>query len=424
METIKITGEEINEQQIKENLYSWLRSYPVPLRKVLLLPPDITRAHSMAGLITRLIYEFLAPDCQVDIMPALGTHLPMSTDEKRKMFGPDIPLDCFHVHDWRNDIVKIGQIPGAYVAEVSGNRLDFAIDVEINRRLLDKSYDLVLSIGQVVPHEVVGMANYSKNTLVGCGGKEIIDKSHFLGAVCGMEALMGRDHTPVRKVFDYAETHFLKDIPLAYILTVTTTKEEKTKLNGLFIGRERQIFEAAVAESQKRNLDLLDEPLKKVIVYLDPNEFKSTWVGNKAIYRTRMAMADEGDLYIIAPGLRQFGEDKVFDQLIRKYGYIGTPRILELVQTEADLQNNLSAAAHLIHGSSEGRFRITYAPGHLSKAEIEGVNFNYLPLEEAQERFDYTKLHDGFNRLKDGEEVFFISNPALGLWALKENFNR
>lgn len=424
METIKITGEDIGAQQIKDALYSWLRGYPVPLRKVLLLPPDYTRAHSMAGLITRLVYEFLAPDCQVDIMPALGTHAPMSTDEKRKMFGPEIPLDCFHVHDWRNDIVKIGQIPGAYVAEVSGKRLDFAIDVEVNRRLLDKSYDLILSIGQVVPHEVVGMANYSKNTLVGCGGKEIIDKSHFLGAVCGMEDLMGRDHTPVRKVFDYAETHFLKDLPLAYILTVTTTKEEKTKLNGLFIGRERQVFEAAVAESQKRNLDLLDEPLKKVVVYLDPAEFKSTWVGNKAIYRTRMAMADGGDLYIIAPGLRQFGEDKVFDQLIRKYGYIGTPRVLALVQTEADLRNNLSAAAHLIHGSSEGRFRITYSPGHLSQAEIEGVNFNYLALEEAQERFDYTKLRDGFNRLKNGEEVFFISNPALGLWALKENFGR
>lgn len=422
MEAIKITGEDITEQQIKESLYSWLRSYPVPLRKVLLLPPDYTRAHSLAGLITRLIYTFLTPTCQVDIMPALGTHEPMSTDQKRKMFGPEIPLDCFHVHDWRNDIVKIGQIPGSLVAEVSGGRLDFAIDVEINRRLLDRSYDLILSIGQVVPHEVVGMANYTKNILVGCGGKTIIDKSHFLGAVCGMEALMGRDHSPVRQIFDYAETHFLQEIPLAYILTVTTTQQEQTKLNGLFIGRERHVFEAAVAESQKRNLDLLDEPLKKVVVYLDPHEFKSTWLGNKAIYRTRMAMADGGELYIIAPGLRHFGEDKVFDRIIRKYGYIGTPRILELVRTEADLQDNLSAAAHLIHGSSEGRFRITYAPGHVSKEEIEGVNFNYLPLAEAEERFDYMKLRDGFNRLPNGEEVFFISNPALGLWALKKNF--
>lgn len=355
-------------------------------------------------------------------MPALGTHVAMSPEQREAMFGPEIPDQCYLVHDWRNEVVRIGEVPADFVSEVSGGLVSYPIGVEINRRLLDKSYDLIISVGQVVPHEVVGMANYSKNIFVGCGGVDIINKSHFLGAAYGMERMMGRDNTPVRKVFDYAEEHFLKEIPLQYILTVTTTQGTETTINGLFMGRNRRIFEEAVKESQKQNLDLLDKPLTKVVVYLEPGEFKSTWLGNKAIYRTRMAIADDGELLILAPGLKQFGEDQTIDVLIRKYGYVGSKRVLELVEKEEDLKNNLSAAAHLIHGSSEGRFKITYAPGHLSKEEIEQVNFAYLSLDEALAKYNPDQLKDGFNTLDNGEEIFYISNPALGLWALKENF--
>ena len=422
MPEIVLTSEQIDERTVEQELHKWLGSFTTPLRKVLLLPPDITRFHSKAGLITNLLYQALAPQAKVEIMPALGTHMAMSAEERAAMFGTEIPAECFLVHDWRNDVVKIGEVPAAYVAEVSGGLVSYPIGVEVNRRLMDPSYDLIVSIGQVVPHEVVGMANYSKNIFVGCGGQDIINKSHFLGAAYGMEKMMGRDDTPVRKVFDYAEEHFLATIPLQYILTVTTTKGDVTRINGLFIGRDRSLFTAAVRESQRRNLDLLDQPLKKVVVYLDPGEFKTTWLGNKAVYRTRMAIADGGELLILAPGLRQFGEDPQIDLLIRKYGYVGSKRILALVEEHEDLKNNLSAAAHLIHGSSEGRFRITYAPGQVSREEIEQVNFDYLPLNEALDKYDPSKLQDGFNTLANGEEVFYISNPALGLWALKENF--
>jgi hypothetical protein len=273
-----------------------------------------------------------------------------------------------------------------------------------------------------VPHEVVGMANYNKNLFVGCGGKDIINRSHFLGAAYGMERMMGRGDTPVRKVFNYAEQHFLSQLPLQYILTVTTTSGETTRINGLFIGRSPELFESAVKLSQTKNLDLLDRPLNKVVVYLDPEEFKSTWLGNKAVYRTRMAIADGGELIILGGGVRQFGEDAGIDGLIRKYGYVGSNRILQLADREADLQNNLSAAAHLIHGSSEGRFTITYAAGGLTSSEVAQANFEYLPYEKAIHRYNPTRLKDGPNTLPDGEEIFYISNPALGLWALKENF--
>jgi nickel-dependent lactate racemase len=421
MKEIRLVSDDIGREQVEAALGAWLSQYPRRLRKVLLLPPDFTRGHSQAGLIVQILYRMLAPKTQVDIMPALGTHVPLSRDERLEMFGPDIPEKRFLVHNWRTDVVKIGEVPASYVAEVSEGLVDYAVDVEVNSRLLDPGYDAIMSIGQVVPHEVVGMANYTKNVLVGCGGKSMIDKTHFLGAVYGMERLMGRDHSPVRRLFDYAEEHFLHSLPLQYILTVTTAERGRPTIKGLFAGRDRSLFEEAVRLSRKHNFDLLDKPLRKVVVYLDPSHFKSTWLGNKAIYRTRMAIADRGELIIIAPGVRQFGEDQLVDGLIRKYGYSGTPRILEMVRQNEDLRGSLSAAAHLIHGSSEGRFDIVYAPGHLTRTEIEGVGFGYMPLDEAIARFNPDALHDGYNTV-GGEEIFYVSNPSLGLWSIAERF--
>lgn len=422
MKEVRIVGEDITRKEIEEALTTWLESFGHKPGKVLLLPPDYTRSLSQAGLITEILYEKLSPDTQVDIMPALGTHVPVSDEERLKMFSPDIPKERFIVHNWRDDVEEIGTIPDSYVREISQGLVDFSISVQVNKRLFDRSYDLIISIGQVVPHEVVGMANYTKNILVGCGGKEIIDKSHFLGAVYGLENLMGKDHSPVRKAFDYAEANFLQDIPLQYILTVTTTDDEETKVRGLWAGRHRESFEEAVVLSQELNFTLLDEPLETVVVYLDPEHYKSTWLGNKAVYRTRMAIADDGELIITAPGVKQFGEDKAIDALIRKYGYSGTPRILELTNKEDDLKDNLSAAAHLIHGSSEGRFRITYAPGHLTREEIERVNFEYMSLSQAVKLYEPDTLREGYNTV-DGKEVFFIGNPGKGLWALRSRFS-
>lgn len=412
----------ITDRELNDLLAQSVAALKPGLKKVLLLPPDFTRMHSGAGKITAIYYNMLKDTCQVEIMPALGTHDPMTVEECREFFGPDVPLENIVAHNWRTDIVKIGEVPGEFVKSVSDGLIDYPINAEVNKRLIDPSYDLIISIGQIVPHEVVGMANYNKNIFVGCGGKDMINKSHMLGAVYGMEKVMGRDHSPVRKVFDYAEEHFLKDIPLMYVLTVTTVNQGVVSLEGLFIGRNRRLLEEAILLSQKKNLTFVDQQLKKVVVYLDEREFKSTWLGNKAIYRTRMAIADGGELIILAPGVKKFGEDEGIDQLIRKYGYVGRDRILELYKTNADLQDNLSAAAHLIHGSSDGRFSITYAVDKLTQAEVESVNFKYMPLKEAYALYNPEQLQDGFNKLPGGEEIFYISNPALGLWADKSKF--
>ncbi len=382
-------------------------------RKALILPPDHTRLYSGGGMITNMLWHKLKDRCEVDIMPALGTHAPMTKDEWEEFFG-DVPFEKMTIHNWRTDVVRVGEVPAEFVKEVSEGVMDEPVPVEINRRLLDTSYDLIISVGQVVPHEVVGMANYSKNIFVGCGGSGMINASHSLGAFYGMERIMGRDFSPVRKVFDYAERNFIAGLPIVYVLTVCAGGG-KTDIRGLYIGRDRKLFEHAVAQSQKINLDRLQKPVKTAVVMLDAGEFRSTWLGNKAIYRLRMAMAQGGRLIIIAPGVRRFGEDGENDRLIRKYGYCGREKVLELVKTESELRANLSAAAHLIHGSADGRFRVVYCAGGLTRAEVESAGFEYMPPEEAARKYRVDSLRDGWNEV-DGEEIFYVSNPALGLW--------
>jgi nickel-dependent lactate racemase len=389
-----------------------------PKRRVLAIPPDATRAHSQAGLLTQFAYAYYG-DALTDILPAIGTHVPMDDAQIARMF-PGVPADRFRVHDWRNGTVTLGEVPAAFVRQVSGGAVDYAWPVQVDRLLVEGGFDLILSIGQVVPHEVVGMANYNKNIFVGTGGPDGINKSHFLGAVYGMERMMGRADTPVRRVLDYASTHCAADLPIVYAHTVIgRAADGSLKVRGLFIGDDRACFEKAAALSLQVNVARLDAPLDKVVVYLDPDEYKSTWLGNKSIYRTRMALADGGELIVLAPGVKEFGEDPEIDRLIRRYGYIGTPAVLEAVKRHDELRANLSAAAHLIHGSSEGRFTITYCPGRLTRAEMESVNFRYAEPETMRQRYDPTRLTDGWNTLPDGERVFFVSNPGLGLWAYR-----
>jgi nickel-dependent lactate racemase len=412
----------INSNELEYGLYSALIKIG-PRKKILVIPPDFTRYHSRAGDITALIYNYYREYLK-DILPALGTHAPMTSFELSEMYK-GVPEGLFRVHDWRHDVITVGTVPGKFISEITDGALDYSWPAQLNKLVFNGGHDLILSVGQVVPHEVVGMASYNKNLFVGTGGQEGINKSHFVGAVYGMERMMGKTDTPVRKMLDYASANFITHLPVVYVHTVIGRDETgKLVIRGLYIGDDENVFSLAADLSLKVNFSVLEKPLKKVVVYLDPAEYKSTWLGNKSIYRTRMAMADSGELIVLAPGLKEFGEDKEIDRLIRKYGYRGTPATLKLTKENDELLNNLSAAAHLIHGSSEGRFSITYCPGHLTQEEIESVNFKYADLKEIIKKYDPDSLKDGFNRLADGEEIYYISNPAIGLWTSKERITR
>jgi nickel-dependent lactate racemase len=414
------TDARIGRNEMKEAVHSVLRSLG-PKSRVLAIPPDFTRVHSQAGPLTEFCWEYYGGRL-TDVLPAIGTHYPMTEEERKSMFGA-VPKNLFRVHDWRNGLATLGEVPAAFVRTVSEGSVEYPVPIQVDRLIADGGFDLILSIGQVVPHEVIGMANYNKNIFVGTGGAAGINKTHFLGAAYGMERIMGRADTPVRRVLNYGSENFARHLPIVYILTVIG-KDATGDLvvRGLYVGDDIDCFNQAAALSLLVNFQLLDAPLKKVVVYLDPAEFKSTWLGNKAIYRTRMAIADGGELIILAPGLAQFGEDSGIDALIRKFGYVGTPNVLKHVAKSPELAGSLGAAAHLIHGSTEGRFSVTYCPGHLSEKEIRSVNFGYADLGGMLERYSPDRLRDGMNTLADGESIFYISNPALGLWAYKERF--
>jgi len=405
---------DLTPQQLQELLVEALDRLE-PRSRVLAVPPDQSREHSRAGELTRYAWQYYGDRLKA-VLPALGTHTAMRPDQLAHMFG-NVPQHLFCVHNWRTDVETLGEVPAEFIREQSEGKLNYAWPAQVNRLVSRAGFDLILSIGQVVPHEVIGMANYTKNILVGTGGREGINRSHYLGAVYGMERIMGRAENPVRAVLNYASDHFLYHLPIVYVLTVVARRADgELAVRGLFIGDDSECFHLAAELSLKVNFETLDEPIRKAVVYLNPREFHSTWIGNKAVYRTRMALADGADLIILAPGVREFGEDKTIDALIRKHGYRGTPATLAAVAADADLASELSAAAHLIHASSEGRFNITWCPGHLTREEVESVGFRYGDINEMLERYSPDKLAHGYNFV-DGEEVFFIANPGLGLWA-------
>lgn len=389
-------------------------------RRVLLLPPDITRAHSGAGWLTERFYQRLCGEAELHVIPTLGQHVPHTPDENRRMFG-SIPEKCIHAHDWRGGCIRLGEVSADYVRQATGGAADWAMPVELNPMLVGESWDWIVNIGHVVPHEVLGFANHNKNYFIGLAGKETICTSHMAAACCGIENNLGTLVTPVRQCFNKAEDDFLGRLPDFYFQVVMRRDDEGRLVHtGVYVGDDLETYLGAARQSRDENITVLEEPLERIVCVMQGDEFYSTWVANKAIYRTRMALADDGELLVIAPGLKRFGEQPEVDALIRRYGYRGTPRVMEAYRSDPMLREFAHAAAHLIHGSSEGRFRITYAPGHLSREEIESVGFGYADLDATLAQYPIDKLREGFNDLPGGERVFFIPTPSAGLWSTRQ----
>jgi nickel-dependent lactate racemase len=426
-----IQADAIPEEQIKQaaiQLVSEAQSRIAPkLDRVLLLPPDLTRAHSGVGKITEWVYEEVMrrnPEAYVRVIPTLGQHLPHTAAENKWMFGP-IPNEIILRHDWRNGVSHVGTIPASLVEETTGGVADWEIPVDLNSTLMNEPWDLIVNLGHVVPHEVLGFANHNKNYFIGLGGKETICASHIAAAVYGIENNLGCLVTPLRACYNYAEEKMLGHLPDVYLqIVMRRDAENRLVTSGLFIGNDLETYLQAARLSREQNITVFDKPVKKMVAVMQPDEFRATWVANKAVYRTRMAIADGGELLIIAPGVERFGEQPEVDALIRKYGYKGTARTLALYKTEADMQAIPHGVAHLIHGSSEGRFTITYAPGpKIGKEEIEQVGYQYADAMEMQRRYDPAVMKEGWNTMPDGEKVFYISTPSAGLWATDAKLN-
>ena len=430
MPWFKIEADAIPEQEIKAaavKLVDEAQQRITPkLKRVLLLPPDLTRAHSGSGKVAEWIYQEIVariPDAHVRVIPTLGQHVPHTEAENKWMFG-SIPNDIILPHDWRGGVSHVGTIPASLVSEKTGGVADWPIPVDLNSTLIDEPWNLIVNIGHVVPHEVLGFANHNKNYFIGLGGKETICASHIAAAVYGIENNLGCLITPLRACFNYAEETMLERLPDVYFqIVMQRDAADKLVTSGVYVGDDLETYLEAAKRSRAQNITVFEKPVKKIVTVMQADEFHATWVANKAVYRTRMAIADGGELLIIAPGVERFGEQPEVDALIRKYGYKGKERTLRLYKTEADMQAIPHGVAHLIHGSSEGRFTIRYAPGHLTQAEIEQVGYAYADLAEAQARYAPDKMQEGWNTMPDGEEVFYISTPSAGLWTTEAKLN-
>ena len=405
---------------IGNHIFSAIEAYTPGAENICIVPPDFSRYQSGAGGITNMLWKHFGPKVKA-VIPALGTHHPMTQAETRSMFG-NIPENLFRHHNFQTDVTTLGRIPAELIEELSEGRLAFDWPVQMSKLISGGGFDCIVSIGQVVPHEITGMANYTKNLLIGTGGKEAIDKSHYLGAVYGMERIMGVTDTPVRRLLNTAAKQFLDTFPVLYILTVIEQNDQGSgTIAGIFIGNSDTCFQKAAGLSRSVNVHMVKEPLKNCIVYLDPEKYNNFWIGNKGIYRLRMAMADGGTLWVYAPGLQSCGEDAAADAIIRKYGYIGTDNIIRLVQRKKDLQENLRAAAHLIHGSTEDRFSVVVSTQLMDRREIEGLNYSYCCPSEFGGRFPLHAFTPGWNTALNGDQVYYVPDPALGLWSAEKN---
>ena len=293
------------------------------------------------------------------------------------------PNERIHAHDWRGGSVQIGELPGRFVDETTQGAADWPMPIVLNRMLMEEQWDLIINVGHVVPHEVLGFANHNKNYFIGLGGKDLICAAHMAAASCGIENNLGNLITPRAGLLQSGGGR----IPGPSARPVRASRARAQRARPARPHRRatsatiwRRIWQPPGSRA-KRTSRCSTSRSKKIVCVMQGDEFFSTWVANKAVYRTRMALADGGELVVIAPGLKRFGEQPEVDAFIRKYGYVGTPRVMEQYRKNADMQDLAHATAHLMHGSSEGRFTITYAPGHLTQA---GNRRRQLPLRRHQ----------------------------------------
>ncbi|MCK5267299.1 MAG: DUF2088 domain-containing protein [Spirochaetes bacterium] len=407
-------GNDITNDEIRKLLITTAEKakthFPKKNGSVLLVPPDITRIKSGAGKLSKILYDKLSETLDVHLMPALGQHIPHTKKENEKMYG-EVPSDKIHIHDAFDGCVRLGDV---------FDNDNYKVPISVNRELIEGQWDFIISIGQVVPHEIFGFSGYNKNLLIGLGGSDTIASSHILSAFYGIENIMGRIDNPIREIFNLAEEKYLKDIPVVHILLVMGKGDDgKPVYKGVYAGTGLETYNKAVKESRRQNIYFLDRPEKKIVCYMP--DVQSTWIANKAVYRSRMAVADYGKIIVIARDIKRFGDHENIDSIIRTHGYCGMDKIKSIYAKDQSLEKYAHAFAHLIHGSSEGRFDVVYACENDWSLEFEKVNYQWIDYKEAVEKYRPHGRTEGRYTTEDGEDFYFIPQPAMGLWQLRDS---
>jgi nickel-dependent lactate racemase len=406
------------------------------LSRVAVISVDVTRLNGRSGDLVNYLY---VQGVNIEnIFLSLGSHEFHSRAVNRKMFG-DIPESLFVNHNW-NDVTEVGRFPRSYLEELCSRPLDFLpeeIPVELNTAFYEgmKSgrYTCCLSFGPVFPHEVVGFSNGVKNRWVGIGGRHFLDASHsMMGLGYGMENTLGVLDTPLRKLLNRATEDFIPDFDIIDVLTVLGADEDGFPcVKGFFMGDDFETHAKAAALSEKLNVDYLDEAAEDVVVYLDPDEYKSFWLGNKAVYRTGMGIARGGRLHVLAPGVRSFSdsaEQGERERLIEEVGYKGLSHVRKCLESTPGLKDNLSVAAHCVHGSplmddgGDPLFEIIYYtnPNHMPRKRVENAGFKWGDYGQVEDVSlpDSQGFHDNFG-IGRSKKVYFVPDPGMALLKVK-----
>ena len=334
-----------------------------------------------------------------DVLVAQGTHPPMSESQKRTKLGlDDAPDDFFgEIYDHRWDIptelVTIGELSLDRVKKITAGLITHSVRVSINKLLAPGVYDRVIVFGATVPHEVAGFAGGAKYFFPGVAGPELTHTTHWLGALAGIENVIGQVETPVRELIE-AASELLSPQIISLNTVVSRDSSDRLIVHALFAGDIREAFRRAAEVSRLVHIRYTGRKYKKVVALLDPH-YDELWVGGKASYKLGAIVEDGGELIIYAPHLTRISE--THGALIEKYGYAPLETVRDMLGASQELKENLCIAAHLAHVSYAGRvdengrvvprYRITMATG-LDEATCTRVNLGYLDYR----KFDYESL--------------------------------
>ena len=364
---------------------------PIPEgSRVVAIVPDKTRDDTTHILLPMAIDELTDKRLgSFEVLIAQGTHAPMTDSEKYAKTGREAWATWtreseIHDHRWNNpsELIELGELGSETVSELTGGTYSEGVKVSVNRRISPANCDVVLIFGAVLPHEVAGFAGGAKYLFPGVSGRELTNVTHWIGALSGIESVIGRVDTPVRRMIEAAADMVPARI-ISFSSVVSRVNDGTMKTRALFAGDLRKTFRAAAEVSRDAHIRRTGRKYKRVVALLD-RHFDELWTGGKASYKLGGIIEDGGELIIYAPHLTQFS--RTHGKKIERFGYAPIERIKELAASEPELAEDLCVAAHLAHvayagaraddGSVGGRFRITLA-SQISRERCERANLGY-----------------------------------------------
>lgn len=361
-----------------------------PGERVLAIIPDKTRDDNTHVLFP-IASEFLSRRgvAAFDALVAQGTHPPMSQSQKLSKIGCDEFSGQLFDHRWDDpeELITLGELSVETVRELTNGLIETGVPVSINKLLGPGIYDTVLVFGATVPHEVAGFAGGAKYFFPGVAGPELTHTTHWLGALAGIENIIGRVDTPTRRLIE-AATDLIDARIISLNTVVSRRSDDELMTYALYTGDIREAFRRAAEVSRQVHIRYTGRKYKRVIALLDPH-YDELWVGGKASYKLGAIIEEGGELIIYAPHLTRLSE--THGALIEKYGYAPLESVRDMLGVSQELRENLCIAAHLAHVAYEGRFKITMATG-LDEETCRRVNLGYMDYRGFEIREDQDTL--------------------------------